>query len=85
MYLTNTQLLSSLLFAWLRFTFPFILQVMQPLHPLKVSIVFLVEVVYYLFCLAFYSWRVGFSESVYQRGCYIFRFGYSLLDCVGLL
>ena len=80
MYLTNTQLLSSLLFAWLRFTFPFILQVIKPHHPLKVSIVFFVEVVYYLFCLAFYSCVLVFLK-VFIKGAVYFRLFY---DCVGI-
>ena len=45
---------------------------MQPLHPLKVSIVFLVEVVYYLFCLAFYSCVLVFLKVFIKGAVYIF-------------
>ena len=45
---------------------------MQPLHPHKVSIVFLVEVVYYLFCLAFYSCVLVFLKVFIKGAVYIF-------------
>ena len=70
MYLTNTQLLSSLCLASLHFPLHITGNVTasstQGKHSLFSRSSFLL---YYLFCLAFYSWRVGFSESVYQRGC----------------
>jgi len=45
---------------------------MQPLHPHKVSIVFLVEVVYYLFCLAFYSCVLVFLKVFIKGAVCIF-------------
>jgi len=52
---------------------------MQPLHPHKVSIVFLVEVVYYLFCLAFCSCVLDFLKVFIKGAVYNLRLFY---DCV---